>query len=70
MDGCEPVHLIMMGNTKKCESKNIKKIYDLKGSMVNREELGEESTFKNTKTLKDKNFLRLKKDQKCMLFRE
>ena len=41
MDDKEPVYLLMMGNTKPCESIYIKKMFDLKGSMVKRE------TFKN-----------------------
>ena len=42
-----------MGNSKKCEDKYIKKVYDLKGSMVNREVKGEDDFFKNTAVLKD-----------------
>jgi hypothetical protein len=62
MDGCDPVYLILLGNSKKCDDRNVKKVYDLKGSMVNRDVEGDESSFKNTEVLKDKNYLRLKKD--------
>jgi 1-phosphatidylinositol-4-phosphate 5-kinase len=70
MDGCDPVYLILMGNSKKCKDEHVKRIYDLKGSMVNREVIGDESSFKNTAVLKDKNYLRLRADQKCIRFHE
>lgn len=38
--------------------------------MVKRIVDGEESSHKNTAVLKDKNFLRLKKDQKCIMFQQ
>lgn len=60
MDETNPVYLILMGNSKKCEDRHIKSIFDLKGSMVKREVEGE--SFKNTAVLKDKNFLKLKAD--------
>jgi hypothetical protein len=37
MEDVEPVHLILMGNTKKSNDKNIVNVFDLKGSFVNRE---------------------------------
>lgn len=55
MDDQDPVYLILMGNSKKCQSKHIKKIYDLKGSLVKREVFG--APFKHTAVLKDKNLL-------------
>ena len=36
--------------------------------MVNREEKGIESNFENTKVLKDKNLLKMKQHEKCILF--
>ena len=57
MEDMEPVHLILMGNTKKCEDKNIEHVFDLKGSFVNREVIGK--NLKNTATLKDLNLLNL-----------
>lgn len=38
--------------------------------MVKREVDGDEASFKNTEVLKDKNFLKLKKKQSCLHFRE
>ena len=71
MDEQDPVYLILMGNSKKCEDEYVKKIFDLKGSMVKREVRMEEGKpFKNTAVLKDKNFLQLKKDEKTLLFQE
>lgn len=61
MADMNPVYLILMGNTKPCQDEFIKKIYDLKGSMVKREVQGKESNFPGTKVLKDKNFLNFKK---------
>ena len=55
MEDNETVYLILMGNTKKCEKKYIKKIYDLKGSLVKRIVKGDEELFKNTEVLKDRN---------------
>ena len=57
-----------MGNSKKCSNSHIKKIYDLKGSLVKRNVEGDESKFKNTGVLKDKNLLKLKSDEKALLF--
>lgn len=37
MEDQEPVYLILMGNSKKCDNDFIKKIYDLKGSISKRE---------------------------------
>jgi 1-phosphatidylinositol-4-phosphate 5-kinase len=48
-----PVHLILMGNTM--QTKALKHVFDLKGSMVNRKTKG--TKFKPTTTLKDINLL-------------
>jgi len=58
MEDVEPVHLVLMGNTKKSNDKNIINVFDLKGSIVNREVIGK--NLKNTATLKDINLLNLK----------
>jgi len=42
-----------MGNSKKCEDKYIKKVYDLKGSLVKRYVKGNEEEFAGTDVLKD-----------------
>ena len=57
MDEMDPVYLILMGNTKQIDDKYIKKVYDLKGSMVKRIVKGEEKEFKHTACLKDQNIL-------------
>lgn len=66
MDETDPVYLILMGNSKKCENDYIKAIFDLKGSMVKREVPGDKHS--NTAVLKDKNFLKLKSEVKCLVF--
>jgi len=53
MDDMDPVYLILMGNTKQIDDKYIKKVYDLKGSMIKRIVKGEEKDFKHTACLKD-----------------
>jgi hypothetical protein len=68
MDDQNPVYLILMGNSKKCEDSHIKKCYDLKGSMVNRHVKGEDENTPGTSVLKDKNLLDLRKKEKAMLF--
>lgn len=68
MDETDPVYLILMGNSKKCENNHIKSIFDLKGSMVKREVPGDK--HENTSVLKDKNFLKLKGEEKCLMFRK
>ena len=50
-----PVHLMLMANTLRFRKPDeVTRIYDLKGSSVNREEKG---PTKPTSTLKDTNFL-------------
>jgi hypothetical protein len=68
MEDIEPVNLILMGNTKQSNDKNIEAIFDLKGSMVNREVRNAEK-LKNTATLKDKNLLALCKKQLLLRFK-
>ena len=57
-----------MGNSKPIPDKFIKKIYDLKGSIVKRVIKGEESEFKNTAYLKDVNILNLAKQENFINF--
>jgi len=75
----DPVYLILMGNTKRIDNKYIRKIYDLKGSMVKREVKEKkvpagiknrpfESTFKNTECLKDINLLNFVKQEMVLKF--
>ena len=61
MEDIEPVHLILMGNTKKSNDRNIVNIFDLKGSFVNREEKGK--NLKPCATLKDINLLNICKEK-------
>ena len=58
MDYMDPVYFILMGNTKQIGNEYIKKLYDLKGSMVKRIVNGDEADFKNTACLKDQNILK------------
>lgn len=67
MDEQDPVYLILMGNSKVCQSQYIKRIFDLKGSIVKREVFG--GPFKHTAVLKDVNLLNLKKEEKCLKFK-
>ena len=55
MEEIEPVHIILMGNTKNSNDKMIEHVFDLKGSFINREVKGK--NLKNTATLKDLNLL-------------
>lgn len=55
MEEIEPVHIILMGNTKRSNDKMIEHVFDLKGSFINREV--KEKGLKNTATLKDLNLL-------------
>ena len=61
MDDKQPVYVLMMGNTKPCQKQYIKKMFDLKGSMVQRETFHD--LDKNTNALKDLNLLNLSKDE-------
>lgn len=55
MEDLVPVNLILMANTIRCKSSlNIQNIFDLKGSVVNRE-VKWSRKLKNTSTLKDLN---------------
>ncbi len=63
MQDLEPVFLVLMENTIKYQNyKKIMNIFDLKGSKVNRE-VPYNKSLKNTSTLKDLNFLRIKKQK-------
>ena len=58
-----PIHLILMGNTKKTfdNDKMLKFVFDLKGSLVNREvKYKKKTVIKNTTTLKDINLKKMK----------
>tara|TARA_B110001450_G_C17404302_1_gene393048 strand:- start:345 stop:560 length:216 start_codon:yes stop_codon:yes gene_type:complete len=71
MDDMDPVYLILMGNTKQIEDKYIKKMYDLKGSMVKRIVKGDDKgdkKFKHTACLKDQNILAFQKDEIFLKF--
>ena len=53
MEDLVPVNLLLMANTIRCESsKYIQNVFDLKGSMINRD-VEMTSKIKNTSTLKD-----------------
>lgn len=67
MEEVAPVHLILMGNTKKSNDKNIVNIFDLKGSFINRHVEGK--NLKPTATLKDLNLLDICKNTNLLLFR-
>jgi hypothetical protein len=66
MDDQDPVFLILMGSSAKSNNDYIKYKFDLKGSLVKREEKGPDIT--NTTILKDKNMLKIKKEESCLLF--
>ena len=70
MDDMDPVYLILMGNTKQIDDIYIKKVYDLKGSMIKRIVKGEEREFKHTACLKDQNILAFQKDEIFLKFQE
>jgi 1-phosphatidylinositol-4-phosphate 5-kinase len=58
MEDLVPVNIILMGNTiQYSEVSNIENVFDLKGSLINREV--REANLKNTSTLKDLNFLKI-----------
>jgi 23S rRNA U2552 (ribose-2'-O)-methylase RlmE/FtsJ len=67
MEEVEPVHLILMGNSKQSIDKNIVNIFDLKGSFINREVNAK--GLKPTATLKDLNLLEICKNTNLLLFR-
>lgn len=67
MGELEPVYLVLMGNSKICEDEHVKYLFDLKGSMVKREEKG---VKKNTHPLKDKNILQLKEKMDLLNFKK
>ena len=63
MEEVEPVHLILMGNTKNANDRYIEHVFDLKGSFVNRLVKSKGKKLKNTATLKDLNLLNLSKEK-------
>lgn len=67
MEEVEPVHLILMGNSKDSNDALIKNVFDLKGSEVNR--LVEGKNLKPTATLKDLNLLEICKSTILLQFR-
>lgn len=63
MDGHAPVHLMMMAHTLRIKNQDrVERIYDLKGSTVKREVKFGKNTAR-TKTLKDVDFIKLKKKE-------
>lgn len=69
-----PIHLILMGSTKKTveSDKYLKYVFDLKGSMVNREtkEPKNGRKLKPTTVLKDLNVIKKKKTEQFLKFGE
>jgi len=68
MEDIEPVNLILMGNTKKGDDKQVEHVFDLKGSIIHREVKGK--NLKPTATLKDVNMLNLCKQKLFLRFKE
>jgi len=66
----EPVNLIMMGNTVQSMWKDmkLKYIFDLKGSLINRETKVDMNKFKPSTTLKDINLLGIRKRENILKF--
>ena len=63
MDGLTPVHLMMMAHTLRIKRQDrVERIFDLKGSTVKREVKVSKKTPR-TKTLKDVDFLKLRKKE-------
>lgn len=61
MEDIVPVNLLLMANTIRCESSSlIQNVFDLKGSVINRE-VTKTKGLKNTSTLKDLNLQKIKK---------
>ena len=69
--------MILMGSTAMTTDGHVKKVYDLKGSLVKRYNKGDESTrtqrekeakFKSSAALKDKNFLKMRKEENFIRF--
>lgn len=63
MEDIETVNLLLMANTIRCNSSQaIQNVFDLKGSVINRE-VKITKKIKNTSTLKDVNLQRVKRDK-------
>lgn len=60
-----PVHILLMSNAAQC-GKLIEYVFDLKGSMINRE-VPEKDITKGG-TLKDQNLLKVTKDDYLLVF--
>lgn len=65
MEDITPVHILLMSNAAQA-GKLVEKVFDLKGSIINREV--KESDIKDTATLKDVNLQKLTKDEVVLLF--
>lgn len=63
----QPVHLILMANTVNLRGKNLKYMFDLKGSLVNRESKMKKN-HKASSTLKDVNLLDVKMKENILKF--
>ena len=65
MEDIVPVNLLLMANTIRCDSSSyIQHVFDLKGSVINRE-VTKIKGLKNTSTLKDLNLQKIKKQYQC-----
>lgn len=66
----EPVHLIMMANTVQSmwNKMELKYMFDLKGSLINRETKINMKKYKPGMTLKDINLLNIRKDENLLKF--
>jgi 1-phosphatidylinositol-4-phosphate 5-kinase len=66
MEDIVPVNLLVMANTNRVKSSTlIMNIYDLKGSVINRERKWDKK-LKNTSTLKDLNLIRIRKQNEAI----
>jgi len=68
MEDQEPVQLLVMGNSMS-NAKGIQGIFDLKGSMINRFCKEPPGGYKPTRTLKDKNLLKMNTERMWLNFR-
>jgi hypothetical protein len=69
MEDLVPVHLVLMGNTKNFkDEKNLLRVFDLKGSEINRVNLEKNPEAKST--LKDINLQNLKSENLLMFTEE
>jgi hypothetical protein len=68
MEDIVPVNLILMGNTITANPKEIECIFDLKGSIINREVKISKDSYKPSHTLKDVNLLDFQKEKIFLRF--